>query len=240
MFWDPSGLRMKIDDDSRTSKGNVSTDEIQTVVDSMNILLCGEANIFIDRYGVLHLRDVVEGASGAGYRLIKELIDAQDTFNIGIVNEKTANIYKTSIAETSKYNNTKKLIKFNPNVYSNAVVGFDNVVTVNGKPLYGNMVHEKVTDIEKRKAVSLGHELVHALRDKRGLYFADGETTTYSGTRPIIGRKFWSKAPIIASDEIIKEEFMTVGLIEWNGGNNGRITENDLRRQLGMPLRHWY
>lgn len=30
---------------------------------------------------------------------------------------------------------------------------------------------------------------------------------------------------------------MTVGLIEWNGGNDGRITENDLRSQLGMPLR---
>lgn len=84
---------------------------------------------------------------------------------------------------------------------------------------------------EKRVAISLGHEMIHALRDTEEgqLYYSNGEVTTYSGIRPN-GK----------NNSINKEEFMTVGLIEWDGGNSDRITENDLRRQLGMPVRRWY
>ena len=36
------------------------------------------------------------------------------------------------------------------------------------------------------------------------------------------------------------EEFQTVGLMEWNGGNINRITENDIRDLLSLPKRVWY
>ena len=51
------------------------------------------------------------------------------------------------------------------------------------------------------------------------------EHTTYSGTIPIIDRTFLFNKPISDTYSIKKEEFMTVGLIEWNGGNDGRITK---------------
>ena len=83
--------------------------------------------------------------------------------------------------------------------------------------------------------------MIHALRDIGGLYLGAGQFTTYSGTRPAYNSGFlwWSKVEPY-EHYIDKEEFMTVGLIEWNGGNTGRITENDLRRQLGMDVRKWY
>ena len=240
VFIDPSGLRLKIDDNSRTSTGNVSLDEIQTVVDSMNILLCGEANIFIDRYGVLHLRDVVEGAGGAGYNLINELISSAETISIGIVNEKTAAIYNTGLDESSKYDGDLNLIKFNENVQPNTVIGFTNVI-YDEFGSYGMPIFAEDVDVEKRRAISLGHEMIHALRDIRGLYLGAGQFTTYSGTRPAYNSGFlwWAKVEPIKNN-IDREEFMTVGLIEWNGGNKNRITENDLRKQLGLDIRRWY
>ena len=36
------------------------------------------------------------------------------------------------------------------------------------------------------------------------------------------------------------EEFQTVGLMEWNGSNINRITENDIRDLLSLPKRVWY
>lgn len=33
---------------------------------------------------------------------------------------------------------------------------------------------------------------------------------------------------------------MTVGLIDWENSYRKQITENDLRKQLGMDTRKWY
>ena len=83
--------------------------------------------------------------------------------------------------------------------------------------------------------ISLGNELVHAYRFVTGQNVENLEARTlYKGILPTEiseeSRKQYSK------------ELETVGLVEWSNKSDCyiRITENDLRIQLGMPKRGWY
>ncbi len=110
----------------------------------------------------------------------------------------------------------------------NVSKGTGSKVSFPMKPIPNTLVQEgdQVVDRATPMDIALGHELIHADHAQRGVWSGDDKTLKHLYTGH--GR----------GDFAVQEEIDTVGLQGQAGGDN--ITENDLRRQQGLPERVSY
>lgn len=122
---------------------------------------------------------------------------------------------------------TPNLNGYAPSVPSNAQVLWDPDAAPLAEVRSGRGQNSEIVESAADPALTLGHELIHAFNQVRGDWgdLNEGDSKFKEGTSEYM-------------ETGMKRELRAVGL----GGYNkvGDITENDLRKQLGQPLRATY
>ena len=226
---DPSGLSLKVNNYKRNDSSSlVNTTEINYLKRDLNELLKDENGISagivkISDYGNISLEMYDSDCNLPGYKLLNQIINNTDEeIFIEVMNGKTEK-YHSGYSVTEDYNK----YKFDQNTILYNYASTDDVIIADDSKGMANRTFRTEKSIGY---TSLGHELIHAYRDITGQRPRYG-IVSYTGIAP----------PYASSDGLNSEEFETVGLVGWsNEGYYGRITENDIRRQRGLPLRGWY
>ena len=225
MFWDPRGLDLQIlgyEELSSAQRNQIKSDLNKLMINDINAGTY-DAIVNVSRDGMVTLNVLTENPGTAGYKMINTIINSD---NIIAIN------FDLSYVEKG---DTKNGFTINKNNGVDTGVGTINYNVNSSYEAY--VIDDSSGSREFRKdtmtsTISLGHELVHAYRyvTNQNIYDLE-DKTEYKGVLP-------SGA---VSGFNYSEELETVGLVKWKRGNSsGRITENDLRVQLGMPKRGWY
>ncbi|MDO4299815.1 MAG: RHS repeat-associated core domain-containing protein [Clostridia bacterium] len=227
MFVDPSGLDLQI-----IGYKTLSDAQKKQIKSDLNKLMMNDidagtydAIVEVSGEGNVTLNVLTENPSTEGYKILDTIIGSD---NIIAINFDTSPVEKGDTKNNFTINKRNGVDTGVGTINYNINSSFEAYVVDDSS---GERVFKKEV---MTSTISLGHELVHAYRYVTGQNIDDLKLrTTYTGVLP----------PGISkeSKSNYSEELETVGLVEWKRQNSsGRITENDLRTQLGMPKRGWY
>ena len=228
VFVDSNGLYLQI-----LNYNTLTNSQKKQITNDLNNLLINDVNagtydarVRISDDGIVNLNVLTENPDTAGYTMLNTIINSDNliaiNFDISQVAEGfTRNTF--TIDSQGKGEDGKGTINYNINSSYMAYVVDDS----SGK--------RKFSKEQMTTTISLGHELVHAYR------FVTGQNVENLKQRT----EFDKVVPSGVTKEErwqLSEELETVGLVKWTRQSNyyRKITENDLRVQLGMPKRGWY
>ena len=212
-YKDPSGMIIRVEGEEKDQ--NLILWHLQQISD----------HILVNNGGIIEIAEYIDGNQPKGSELIERLINSEfetlikvDYSKTGISSNALPLDYKG--AENGKGSNT--VIVFKPYRDMDVEVG-----------TYDFRDGEHMGKQPINSFIVLGHELIHADHNSRGTKRPNKQIEyTYIDEN---GNTYKPKA--------YAEELATVGIVSANGTpltTDGDITENDLRWELGIPLRVEY
>jgi len=215
LFIDPMGLAIQLQG---------TDEERQRILDQMRKLTDGE--IKMNKYGYLRLTVGEDSKTTKGNELIQRLIGSKYTNKFF---ENTQNDGNSLAVSIDKFGKLMDADAYMAKGSSAALINFD---TQNDGTLL--LVNPETGFVEEQSAgahMLLAHELIHADRMNRGVFYADTKTA-----RNNVRFGAWIGYNV-GTEHVRREELATVGLSHYNGND---ITENMLRQEHGLSLRGAY
>lgn len=188
--------------------------------------------IKISKYGEIKFEDPTEKSNKEkGYLLICSLIEYDGAITINMNSGKQQGLSSSFGVDESSPTTTD----LDGNIYQNYEIEYyyESSYWVHAVDRNGDWFWQ-----ERPGFIGLAHELVHGYRAVNGIYDKSVVTTYIAPTTgQIYGAKYTTKGKTY---KVGREEFETVGLIEWDYKNIISITENDIRRENNYSNRAWY